>query len=291
MARRQHLPDDLEPTQVIALQDALLSNADRLLQAAAAMLEGDSAPLARSLAILGMEESGKAIALHERRVRMAYAPEGESFVDDRLKRVWGDHGLKLEVVHRFLVNEQYWFGVEPSDPEENARVLGTIEEWRRDHNLLKQSGFYVDVSPQGDPVTPEGVADVDAVREVLGHVHQIGWQLRLGEHIEGKRRLETEQDVPPATEEEIQNMRRILRNMDQAMADRMLESMREGKNGETLNNAAYAFELPENPFATVGKPGHEAEDRELLALWEHVHSETPDASEEPAEPEEPASSS
>ncbi len=277
MARRQHLPDDLEPTQVIALQDALLSNADRLLQAAVAMLDGDNAPLARSLAILGMEESGKAIALHERRVHMAYAPEGAPFVDDRLKKVWGDHGLKLEVVHRFLVDEQYWFGVEPSDPEENSRVLGAIEAWRRDHNQLKQRGFYVDVSPEGDPVTPEGVAHVDAVREVIGHVHQIGWQLRLGEHIEGKRRLVTEQDVAPASEEEIQSMRRVLRNVDQAMADRMLASMRQGGKGEAFNNAAYAFELPEDPFATVGKPGHEAEDRELLALWEHVHSETPDA--------------
>ncbi|MCK2024362.1 AbiV family abortive infection protein [Microbacterium sp. kSW2-24] len=281
MARRQLLPDDLEPTQVVALQDALLSNADRLLQAAVAMLEGDSVPLARSLAILGMEESGKAIALHERRVRMAYAPEGEPFVDDWLKKVWGDHGLKLEVVHRFLVDEQYWFGVEPSDPEENARVLGAIEEWRRDHNLLKQRGFYVDVSPQGYPVTPEGIADVDAVREVIGHVHQIGWQLRLGEHIEGKRRLEAEQDVPPSTEEEIQNMCRIMLSLDQAMGDRILESMREGKKGKILNNPAYAFELPENPFATVGNPGHEAEDRELLALWQHVH---PEASDEPGEP-------
>src|SRR5690625_4850616 len=86
MPRRQHLPDDLTPGQVVALQDALLSNADQLLQAAVAMLEGDSAPLARSLAILGMEESGKAIALHERRVRMAYAPEGEPFVDVQIGR-------------------------------------------------------------------------------------------------------------------------------------------------------------------------------------------------------------
>lgn len=282
MPRRQHLPDDLTPGQVVALQDALLSNADRLLQAAVAMLEGDSAPLARSLAILGMEESGKAIALHERRVRMAYAPEGEPFVDVRLQEVWGDHGLKLETVHRFLVHEEYWFGVEPSDPEENARVLGAIEQWRRDHNQLKQRGFYVDVSPEGDPVTPEGVADVDAVREVVGHVHQIGWQLRLGEHIEGKRRLEREQDVPPATEEHIGDMRRIFRRLDPAMAERMLESMREGTKGEKLNNAAYAFELPENPFETVGRLGHEAEDRELRALWEHVHPESP---------EDPASSS
>lgn len=275
MPRRQHLPDDLTPSQVVALQDALLSNADRLLQAAVAMLEGGSSPLARSLAILGMEESGKAIALHERRVRMAYAPEGEPFVDEQLKEVWGDHGLKLETVHRFLVEEQYWFGEGPSDPEENARVLGAIEEWRRDHNQLKQRGFYVDVSPEGDPVTPEGVADVDAVREVVRHVHQIGWQLRLGEHIEGKRRLQREQDVPPATEEHIEDVRRILRSLDPAMAERMLDSMREGTKGEKLNNAAYAFELPEDPFETVGKPGHEAEDRELRTLWERLHSESP----------------
>lgn len=276
MARRQHLPDDLKPSQVIALQDALLSNADRLLQAAIALYEGDSAPLARSLAILAMEESGKAIALHERRVRMAYAPEGESFVDDRLSKVWGDHGLKLEIVHNFLVDEQYWFGVEPADPEENARVLGAIEEWRRDHNLLKQRGFYVDVSSQGDPVTPEGVPDGDAVREVIGHVHQIGWQLRLGEHIEGKRRLETEQDVPPATDHTIREMHRILRSIEPAIAERMIESMREGKKGEVLNNAAYAFDLPENPFATTGKPGHEAEDRELLALQGWMRPQEPD---------------
>lgn len=289
MARRQHLPDDLEPAQVIALQDALLSNADRLLRAAVAMLEGDSVPLARSLAILGMEESGKAIALHERRVQMAYAPEGELFVDDRLKQVWGDHGLKLEIVHHFLVDEQYWFDVEPSDPEENARVLGAIEEWRRDHNTLKQRGFYVDVSPQGDPVTPEGISDVDAVREVIGHVHQIGWQLRLGEHIEGKRRLEIEQDVPPATEDEIQTMRGLLHRVDPEMAERMIESRREGTTGKLLNNGAYVFELPENPFSTMGKPGHEAEDRELLALWEQVQrsKESTDLD----EPEEPTSTS
>ncbi|MBI9115979.1 AbiV family abortive infection protein [Sanguibacter suaedae] len=280
MPRRQHLPHDLTPSQVTALQDALLANADRLLQAAVAMLEGDSAPLARSLAILGMEESGKAIALHERRVRMAYATEGEPFIDERLEKVWGNHGLKLEAVHRFLVAEEYWFGVEPSDPEENARVLGAIEEWQRDHNQLKQRGFYVDVSPEGDPVTPKDVADVDAVREVVGHVHQIGWQLRLGEHIEGERRLGIERDVPAATEEQVENMRRVVRNLDPVTAERIVASIREGTKGKKLSNAAYAFALPENPFETVGKPGHEAEDRELRALKGQVDSDVRTGSEE-----------
>lgn len=57
---------------------------------------------AGTLAILVMEELGKAIALHER-VQMAYATEGERFVDQRLRELWGLHGRKLEVVHDFLV--------------------------------------------------------------------------------------------------------------------------------------------------------------------------------------------
>jgi AbiV family abortive infection protein len=72
---------ELSPTQVPALFDALLENADRLLNAALAILDLGSPALARSLArslaILGMEESGKAIALFNGRVAMAYVPEGE----------------------------------------------------------------------------------------------------------------------------------------------------------------------------------------------------------------------
>lgn len=149
-AQQQHLPADLTPEQVIALQDALLANADRLLREALAALDEGDSPLARSLGILGMEESGKAIALHERRVGMAHSPEGEAFVNDRLKKLWREHHLKLDIVHRFLAEEQYWFGVKPSDPEENAEMLGTIEKWKREHNSFKQRGFYVDVSPEGE---------------------------------------------------------------------------------------------------------------------------------------------
>ncbi|WP_068479742.1 AbiV family abortive infection protein [Pseudoclavibacter helvolus] len=267
MSRRQHLPDALTPEQVIALQDALLANADRLLQASLTMLDNDNAALARALAILGMEESGKAIAVHERRVGMARATEGAPFVDERLKKVWADHGLKLEVVHHFLVHEQYWFGLHQSDSEENARVLGTIEQWKRDHNTLKQRGFYVDVAEGGDPVTPETVADPHAVRAVVGYVDQIGWQLRLGEHIEGKHRMQAERGAPPATEAEIERMRRLLRRADPKIAEHMLESMRTGVPGDTFANADYAFALPADPFETVGKPGYEAQDRSLRRTW------------------------
>ena len=270
MAGKQHLPADLSPDQVIALQDALLANADRLLRAAVAMLDSENVSLARSLAILGMEESGKAIALHERRVQIASSPEGEPFVNQRLRDLWGLHGLKLEVVHNFLVHEDYWFGTEPSDPEENARVLGAIDEWKRDHNHLKQRGFYVDVTPTGDPITPQETADADAVRAVVGQVHQIGWQLRLGEHIEGKRQLEQHRDVPPASEEEIEQTRSLMRSVDPEIVEQIVESMRSGTTGEKPHNTSYAFVLAKNPFENVGRPGYEAQDRELWALAQDI---------------------
>lgn len=256
------------------MQDALLANADRLLQSALTVLGRDDVALARSLAILAMEESGKAIALHERRVKMAYAPEGEPFVDQELQNLWLHHGLKLKTVHAFLVREDYWFDVKPSDPVENARVLGTIEEWKGEHNRLKQRGFYVDFTPEGDPLTPQDSADAEAVRAVIGHVHQIGWQLRLGEHIEGKRRLQHEQDVPPASEAEIKRMRELMSTIDPDIADQILATMRSGTAGESLNNAAYAFTLPSNPFETVGRAGYEAQDRELWAILEDTADTT-----------------
>lgn len=114
---------------------------------------------------------------------------------------------------------------------------------------------------------PEAVADADAVREVVGYVDQAGWHLSLGEHTEGKRRLRAVRGAPPATEESIESMRGLLRRADPKIAERLLESMRTGAPGDTFANAAYAFSLPEDPFGTVGKRGHEAEDRSLSRIW------------------------
>lgn len=281
MAGKQHLPANLTSNQVVALQDALLANADRLLQAAIAILDRGDVSLARSLAILGVEESGKAIALHERRVQIVHSAEGEPFVDQRLRDLWGLHKLKLELVHDFLVREDYWFGAEPSDPERNAEVLGTIEDWKRNQNQLKQRGFYVDVSPSGDPISPQEAADAGAVRAVVGHVHQIGWQLRLGEHIEGKRQRDQQEDVPPACEDET---RRLTQHVDPGVVEQVVESMTVGARGDDLRNSSYAFVLPANPFDNVGRPGYEAQDRELWALAQDIE-ESSDADDEASQHE------
>lgn len=61
-------------------------------------------------------------------------------------------------------------------------------------------------------------------------------------------------------------MRNLMKGVNAGLADDMAESMRQGTKGEKLNNAAYAFVLPENPFETIGRPGYEAQDRELWTL-------------------------
>ncbi|MGN9779738.1 AbiV family abortive infection protein [Micromonospora sp. H33] len=126
----RRLPD-LTPEQVVKLQDALLANANTLLESALAILDLGHVALARSIAILGMEESGKAIAIHDRRMEMGYSSDGETFRCESLDELWSSHQKKLETVYGFLVEERYWFG-EPSDPERNAAALASAFHGRRD---------------------------------------------------------------------------------------------------------------------------------------------------------------
>jgi AbiV family abortive infection protein len=267
----------LSADQVVQLQDALLANADRLLMSALTILDGGHVALARSLAILGMEESGKAIALHERRVSIAYEAEGTPFVDEALERLWSSHHEKLTKVHQFLVEEKYWFGTEPADPEANAIALGTIRRWARRHDKLKQRGFYVDIDGIGNPLEPTGVGDVETVRTAIAHVHQVGWQIRLGEHIEAKAQEQAALDVPASDEAEIEKMRSVLKNVDSDTRERILSNMRTARPGQKLANNAYRLKLPAanaNPFANLGRPGYEAETRELLNLAGEMDQQT-----------------
>lgn len=267
--RSRTLPDILTPAQVVALQDALLANADRLLRSARAVLALDNAALAKSLAILGLEESAKAIALHYRRVAMAYAAEGEPFVDGSLKALWISHRAKLQLVYQFLVDEPYWFAEHPPDNELTRAYLGTIDRWASERNELKQRGFYVDVDAAGNVLNPSDQAEEASLEEVIDHVHQIGWQLRLGEHIEAKCQDEAERGYPPASEEEVEQMRDIIASAGGALDEWLIAAMREGQKGQRLNNDAYRLHLPTpggDPFRNVGRPGYEAQDRELRRL-------------------------
>lgn len=275
----RRLPD-LSPVQVVRLQDALLANANTLLTSALALLDLGHVALARSLAILGLEESGKAIAVHERRVEMCHIAEGEPFRCDRLDELWGSHEKKLEAVHRFLVEERYWFGVEPSDPDENAAYLGTIRSWARRRDRSKQRGFYVGLGKTGEVMAPSDVSDDADMREVIARVHQIGWQLRLGEHIEGKRQDEKAAGLPPLNDDDLAwlavDESEELDDVAKEFRADLQRSLREGVPGESLPNAAYRFNPPDadrSPFRNVGKPGYEAETRELMRLARDLRQE------------------
>ena len=267
----RELPD-LSPAQVVQLQDALLSNADALLSSARAVLDLGHVGLARSLAILGLEESGKAIAVHDRRVELTHSPDGETFRCSRLDELWGNHRSKLEVVHNFLVEELYWFSVAPPDPVANQEYLGTITAWSRRHDRLKQRGFYVDLSKTGSVMTPSDVTDKASLLKVIDAVHQIGWQLRLGEHIEGSRQDEQEQGVPPVDPQALQ----WFEGPDAQTAKWLIDGMKEGIPGRPLKNAAYRFNPPgsdRTPFMNLGRPGYEAETRELRGLVEEQNQQ------------------
>ncbi len=279
----RRLPN-LTPMQVIRLQDALLSNADTLLTSAVTLLDVGNISLARSLAILGLEESGKAIAIHNRRVAMNHLPSGETFRCEELDLLWGSHQRKLETVHQFLVDERYWFGEGPSDPEENAASLGAIKSWARRQDHSKQRGFYVELSKTGEVMAPSDVTNEEALRDVIASVHQIGWQLRLGEHIEGKSQDQREHGSPGFTEEEIDRLssRASDRPRTRDILAKLKRALLEGAPGEPLPNPEYRFnreDAKRTPFSDMGKPGYEAETRELLRLMDR----TRDADEENAQ--------
>lgn len=258
------------------MQNALLANANTLLVSALALLDLGHIALARSVAILGLEESGKAVAVHERRVQMCRISEGEEFRSDQLDELWASHEKKLEVVHHFLMEEPYWFDVQSPDPDENATYLGTIKSWARRHDRSKHRGFYVDVGKTGEVMAPSDIPDESALREVIARVHQIGWQLRLGEHIEGQGQDAKEAGIPAMTDGDLSWLMKDDEDADPTAREFRADlerSIREGTPGAPLPNASYRFNPPgadRSPFRNLGKPGYEAETREIVRLAREV---------------------
>lgn len=169
-----------------------------------------------------------------------------------MDELWASHHKKLEAVHWFLVEEPYWSDVEPPDSNENASYLGTIKSWSGRHDRSKQRGFYVNLGKTGEVLAPSDVADEDALREVIARVLQIGWQLRLGEHIEGKHQDEKEVGLPAMSDDELAWLPINDDDADDDLRDFQVDlrrSMKEGIPGETLPNVAYRF----NPLETDPK--------------------------------------
>lgn len=187
MINRPSLTDE----QAEALYDSVLHNADVLCRSANALLDIDSIAAARSLVVLALEESGKAILLHQARSAAWHSGSPAPDLDQRFWKRWGDHLKKLETARNFLVQEDYWFDSEP--PPTHELLLGPIEDyirslqqWAKQGNVDKQRGLYVDLNQKGEIEEPD-YADAEAVRSLMALVDQIGWQVRLGDHIQRKQ--------------------------------------------------------------------------------------------------------
>lgn len=109
-----------------------------------------------------------------------------------------------------------------------------------------------------------------ALRETIAQVHQIGWQLRLGEHIEGKYQDEQAAGVPAQDDAALAWLDEVEETTETGhfLAD-LKRSLKSGSPGKALPNSAYRFNPPgadREPFRNLGKPGYEAETREVILL-------------------------
>lgn len=168
---------------------------------------------------------------------MGYRPEGEPFVSSDLVAIWQARDRTFKLVHDFLEAEEYSFNRWPPNEEERGQIRTTLA------NL----GIHIQrtVNEENTIGADEGAQNI---RRVLEYTEQIGWQLRLGEHIEARRRERVEEELAAY--------------------------LRLGKQGKKFNNVAYLFDFPENPFEKMGKKGHEAQDRSLTNLRNAIDKES-----------------
>lgn len=177
----------LTNAQLEALYDELLENADQLCRDAEVLLEAESVERARALVILALEESAKAIAIHESRAEAAMTGSSVPSLDRAFWREWRAHVPKLRRVKAFLIEERYWFGLPPKPNEllqgPLDQYLETLSRWAHAYQDAKLSAFYVDVDPDSGDVLQAPVPDRSEVLAMIELVEQVGWQVRQGDHI------------------------------------------------------------------------------------------------------------
>lgn len=184
------MPRMLTFLQLEDLYDDVLSNAFNLSQDARLLLEANSIGHARALAILALEECGKAIMIHQAKIVSFHNGDKDPILDERFWKDWRTHQPKLRAVHDFIIREEYWFDTQP--PPINELLLGNLSDylaeldrWAANGDSSKLRGLYVDINHgTGNTVSPAADSGADEVEELLAIAHQIGWQIRLGDHIQ-----------------------------------------------------------------------------------------------------------
>jgi hypothetical protein len=107
----------------------------------------------------------------------------------------------------------------------------------------------VDIDEVGGVLAPTDVAARESLLDVISHVHQIGWQLRLGEHIEATRQAEEAREVQPRSEAQIEEMREMFSGIPEP-DEAFYESLRQGWQGRRLKQRGLS-----TPLAGYGPGG------------------------------------
>lgn len=188
--------------EVESLYNEVLSNAFFLSQDAGLLLNVGSTGHARALATLALEECGKAIMIHKAKVTSYQRHEADPVLDEDFWKAWRRHQVKLREVRDFVIREDYWFDEEP--PPINELLLGDLvdyaaelDRWAAAGDTGKLRGLYVDMVGRR-VTTPALDASADEVIELIEIAHQIGWQLRLGDHIQFIASQRSDASLDPA---------------------------------------------------------------------------------------------
>lgn len=151
------MPNDALPGDAVrhALAAAAIHNAHRLLRDGWFLLEAGSYPTAQSLAVLALEEAGKAVACH----RIAGADE-QANTRSQFVRQLTLHTAKLQRARNFLDLLDALPAGGMADTQ--AEYLEKLISQARDDNDNKMRGFYVDLDDTDQVRTPEDVSNDEA---------------------------------------------------------------------------------------------------------------------------------
>lgn len=149
-----------------ALGLAAMDNAERLIRDASLLLASGSVPTAHSVAVLGLEEVGKAIGCAPIDVEGERAQTRKEFLD-----CLRSHTAKLEQLHQFVEMLNTLIDLLGNQGHVNATADDTAYQLQlrtvaRSNHVRKMRGFYVDLSEHDEIETPSDVTEMEA-REVL----------------------------------------------------------------------------------------------------------------------------
>ena len=150
----------LPPKELLdALARASVDNADRLLADAATLLAAGSAPSAHSLAVLALEEVGKAIIC----CGGFAGSDNKVTTREQFDQEIANHSAKLTWARNFvdvmaMLGPGDNFGMAASAEE----YLDALKKQRKRDNVQKMRGFYVDLSNAGEVQLPTEITAADA---------------------------------------------------------------------------------------------------------------------------------